>query len=493
MLSRTVARTSVSAGAALLIASLLTAPTAVAQVAAGGDVVIAGPGPTAVDLVSSWDLRSGPQGPQEVRIMTRIIRTALEGVEPPELPEALQPEKVEEGEGETARSLARAYSIVVGELGGFDLSGSLIVGTGERGVTGFYMKGYGYLFNIRWHIGVGDLNVLSLGERGELLVALEEQNKAMQRILADRVARRSREQAGGEDRLKEAQHAAQEAVKEEREKRAAREAALAAWRGEYTDALVETLKEVMATYGSTLNQVQPDEAITFIAEFGREEEESVTLTLLGREIGGPGAQARDRILDAIRISRGGSGAGAALKSQMRIMSEIINAAFEEAYEGEVMPTGAYVMTRRGSSLSLRRDTDYQYIQGYGVIFRRRARRTYIRTRAVADETAAPEPERLFLRYEEQLEESKERQAEHLENLKRKTAEIFATYGASMTELSAEEWLSIHYDVGGATQLLQGGPDYFLVQAKMSDVRTAAGRQDGSDWLLGQLITNERQE
>ena len=78
-------------------------------------------------------------------------------------------------------------------------------------------------------------------------------------------------------------------------------------------------------------------------------------------------------------------------------------------------------------------------------------------------------------------------------LKEKTAEILTTYGSSMTELKPDEWISIHYDVGGGIQLLQGGPDYFLVQARVSDVREAANRsgEAGVQWLLERLVTNEK--
>jgi hypothetical protein len=123
-----------------------------------------------------------------------------------------------------------------------------------------------------------------------------------------------------------------------------------------------------------------------------------------------------------------------------------------------------------------------------VIFRKSARHSLgsLAIGEVITDTGVEPPaaERVILGLQTRLEESKELFAEHLEKLKRKTAEIFATYGASMSELSADEWLTIHYDVGSATQLLQGGPDYFLVQAKMSDVRSAVENPEGALLLYG---------
>jgi hypothetical protein len=503
MLSRTVARASI-ATTTIFIACLAAGPAVTAQSATAGVVtgeyIVAHPDQTAVSAVTVVDgWRSEPQGPQEVRIMNRIIRTALDDVESPELPEALKPE----GSGEEDTGTYPSYAYAFGEYNRVAVDvgiGGSIVHIGEKGVTGFYMKGYGYLFNIRWHVGGSAWSVLNYSDRGDLIVALEEQNTAVQRILAERVARRARteqEQETEESRLKQAQEAAQEALEQEQEKGAVRAEAQKAWRLEYSEKLVDALTNVIATYGSTLHQVQPDEAITFIAEFGSDEQDSVTLTILGRELRGPDAQGADRVRAAIKVSRGGTETSDALKSQINIMSEIIDAAFEadEEVVGEVSAGRGFNLARTYNTWNIRGSADAQYIPGYGVIFRKSARQSLSRLAISEVKADAPESaaEQVFLGLQARLEESVEEYAKHLEDLKRKTAEIFATYGASMSELSADEWLSIHYDVGSATQLLQGGPDYFLVQARMGDVRSASENPEGADWLFSRLITNERQE
>ena len=504
MLSRTVVRASIVT-TAVFIGCLAITPTITAQSGTAGVVtgeyIVAHPdqvGDSAVHVVDAS--RSEPQGPQEVRIMSRIIRTALEDVEPPELPEALKPE--EPGEEET--DVRRAYTYALGQYERAISIGVPYLQTGEKGVTGFYMSGYGYLFNIRWHVGGSAWNILRYGDQGNLVLALQEQNAAVQRILAERVARRDRteqEQQTEETRLRQAQEAAEEAVKQEQEKATEREEALKAWRLEYSEKLVDALRNVIATYGSTLHQVQPDEAVTFIAEFGNEDQDNVTLTIMGAELRGPGAREADRIRAAIRVSRGGIDTSDELKSQIKIMSEIIDAAFEAEEEeagGDAYVARAGTLARAYStSWSIAGTSAGQYIPGYGVIFRKSARHS-LGGLAISEVVPdVPDPpataERVIMGLQTRLEESKELFVEHLEKLKRKTAEIFATYGASMSELSADEWLTIHYDVGSATQLLQGGPDYFLVQAKMSDVQSAVENPEGANWLYERLITNEKQE
>ena len=506
MLKRFPARNLTAAGSALLLAALITVPAALAQsgpprstkpvVVSGGVnyetlggvqgyVVSTQPEGLPYTSLHRYDYAES-QGPQEVRIMTRIIRTALDEVKAPELPEALKEE-----EEETADTGVLAYAYAREAYGisrGIPLrAGRNIRFVGERNVTGFYMKGYGYLFNIRWRIGDNTLSVFNL--YSEVTV----QNTRMQRALADAVrARAARRETTAEERMEEAQYAveaaAAAAAEEEQQKRDARQQAFEGWQMEYQGKLIEALKEVMAGYGSTLHQVQANEAITFITEFGEEEDDNVTLTIMGRELAGPGAEARSRVKNAIRVSRGGEGASETLKTQMRIMSEIIDAAFEEPAEDTGIGFNAFTLRSRGN---------YQYIAGYGVILRKSARELFRSQYLVFDRAAAPpppDPERLVIALEQRMEELPEQYAEQLETLKQKTAEVLTTYGATLTELKAGEWVGIHYDVGGAVQLLQGGPDYFLVQAKMSDIREAAAKGDaGTDWLLARLITNEREE
>jgi len=97
------------------------------------------------------------------------------------------------------------------------------------------------------------------------------------------------------------------------------------------------------------------------------------------------------------------------------------------------------------------------------------------------------------RMEENTEEQLQAYADHLDDLKQKTAGILATYGPTLTEMGDDDWVGVYYNVGSAAGLLEGGITNFLVQAQMADIRQAGGEADGPAWLLGRLVTNEKQD
>jgi hypothetical protein len=218
------------------------------------------------------------------------------------------------------------------------------------------------------------------------------------------------------------------------------------------------------------------------------------------ELGGPAE--KELALRAIRVSRGSAETNPALKSQIRIMAEIIDAAFEYEEEEE----GHFLIIAGGAYFGGAART--QYIPGYGVIFRKNARISPISfigelatlsdppepDEVTAEARVSAEARRFTAVIEGATEESRGKIQEHLENLKKKTAAILATYGTTLTELKDEEWIGINYDVGSAASLLQSGVSNFLVLARMSRVREAA-RQGGNaaDWLLEHLVTNEKSE
>ena len=90
-------------------------------------------------------------------------------------------------------------------------------------------------------------------------------------------------------------------------------------------------------------------------------------------------------------------------------------------------------------------------------------------------------------------EARERYRQHLDTLRRKTVEILATYGPTLTELRDDSWVGIYYDVGSAAALLSGGTDNYLVQARMRDIRQAAAQSDPEGWLAQRLVTNEQED
>ncbi len=194
------------------------------------------------------------------------------------------------------------------------------------------------------------------------------------------------------------------------------------------------------------------------------------------------------------------------------MSEIIDASFEED-TGSSQP---YIIA--GSGYYFGGEAGTQYIPGYGVIFTKNARMNLV---TVLDEAvpipAVPAPDTppaaarsraaerpdytvremyrtlMTLSGEEMTEASREKLLEHFQNLKQKTAEILATYGSTLTELDADEYIGINYEVGSSAGLLQSGVTNYMVLAKMGDVLQALRQSDGVEWLLGRLITNEKIE
>jgi len=446
-----------------------------------------------------WKFEENTDEPPEIRIMSRIIRTALSGVEAPELPEQV----TEKGEatGFAYFTLGEKYRGVFNLVPG--LPGPISVYSGSRKVSGFYMNGYGYLFTIRWPIRSSSLiSSFYRGGSENLVLQLQAQNEILEQLLIERSdrSRRSGVAAGAgradEERKAEEEYEDQEERRREREELARQ---IEEWKTEFENRLIDAMKDVMATYGHTLHRAAPEESITFIFEQSDEDEDNITLTVKRAELGGPAE--KELALRAIRVSRGSAETNPALKSQIRIMAEIIDAAFEYEEEEQhiyVVAGGAYF---GGAART-------QYIPGYGVIFRKNARISPISfIGELATLPEPPEPDevaaearvsararRLTAAIEGATEESREKIQEHLENLKKKTAAILATYGTTLTELKDEEWIGINYEVGSAASLLQSGVSNFLVLARMSRVREAA-RQGGNsaEWLLEHLVTNKKPE
>lgn len=474
----------ISGFAALFIAALSTSP------AAAQELVVAEPAAGEVVLA----LIDSPEEPPEIRIMNRIIKRALAQVEAPEAPESMTSEPGD---------AVSAWSYTIQEMNRRLVTTprppiSISVGTQSSKVTGFYMNGYGYLFTIRWSTGgtygmrlaqtVSGLQVDLL--QSDLVGGLQEQNRQLERLLTQR-NRRERETA---EEAEEARAKAEEEAKKVEELNQEQEEIsrkIEAWREEYADRIVEELKKVLATYGHTLHRAATDESITFILEQGDDDSENITLTVERGQLGGPGNI--DRSLQAIKVSRGSTEANPELKSQIGIMAEIIDAAFDE---DEV---SANVFEGYSRGIYYGGEARIQYLPGYGVIFRKNARFSALnivrRERVVPDE----EPARAERLYTEAVgldvlsEESREKIALHLKELRKKTAEIMAIYGSTMTELNDSEWIGINYDIGSTAEFLQSGTNNYLVLARMSDIREAARQSDGAEWLLSRLVTNEKTE
>lgn len=441
-----------------------------------------------------------PQEPPEIRIMNRIIKTALEDLEPPELPGELTDEEMLEGRlGEVERAYVTARNYRGATT--FDFSVPLISGiyTGSRKVSGFYMAGYGYLFTIRWPIRSSSLlSSFYVGGQNELVMQLQAQNEALEQLLVRRSERIDRQRARADEPPVEAEEETQterEAQQREAEIEALK-VALEEWRSDFETIIVDALKNVIATYGHTLHQAATDESITFIFEQSDQDEDNITLSVNRGNLGGPADT--DRAMSAIKVMRGSAEMNPALKSQIKIMAEIIDAAFEESWE-----EGEYHVYDI-SDAYFGGEARTQYIPGYGVIFRKNAR--FSAVNLVRGLVAPPEPpaasgrartdtrrESISIALEAATEESRGKIEEHLDNLRRKTAEILATYGNTLTRLGADEWVGINYEVGSAAGLLQSGVSNFLVLARMSDVREAFRQGDAADWLYERLVTNEKPE
>ncbi|MFO7769215.1 MAG: hypothetical protein R6W82_09730 [bacterium] len=416
-----------------------------------------------------------PQVPTDIRIMQRIIRTALEEVEAPELPEILKGEEGGSLLTVTGERKRRQYDVFLSHA----RTGALSI----RDISGFYMAGYGYLFTIdvgspgsRWLFGIEE-GLFHIYETAERLAAVV----------------RSREQA---ERTAEEQEQAEEEAQRQEERRQA----LEAWRDEYRERAIEALQEVLATYGSTLKRAADEEQITFIVDLDSgEQEENVSLTVRKGEIGPP--DHLQRTLGAIRVGHASAGSEK-LQQQIRIMGEIIDTALEPE------ETEAAAITFSATSW-FGGEADPVYIEGYGVIFRKNAMMRQLSLESAAappppppapgdttlrvevEERAKQAAEKYRARGVRQREESQENYRKHLDELKRRTAGLLVDYGPTLTGLDPGEWVGIHYNVGSAGSVLAGGVKDFLVQARMRDIREAAGRgEGGAEWLLGRLVTNE---
>lgn len=444
-----------------------------------------------------WAMAEDQNQPPEIRIMSRIIQTALAGVEAPELPEELTEES--EIRGLTYVTTSRRGS------GVYNISPPTTLGysTTRGKVSGFYMTGYGYLFTINWPIRTS--NLLSTFYRGEgenLVVQLQAQNKALEQLMiqrADRTRSRADAVAGAavaEQTKEEVAAEREEAVKKAHEL----SDQIEEWRSELEDRLVESLMDVMATYGHTLHQAAPGESITFIFEQSNNDEDNISLSIEQSELAGPSE--KDRALNAIKVSRGSESSNPVLKEQVTIMAEIIDAAFEVEEEG-LFPI--YIST---GGTYFGGEARTQHIPGYGVIFRKNARINPFLMVSEAPDAPAPVADterrveerirattrRMVTLIEEQHVESAEKMTRHLDMLKSKFAEIMTTYGTTLTELDDSEWIGINFEVGSAASLLQSGVSEYLVLVQMHRIREAAGHgTDAADWLKDHIVTNERQE
>jgi hypothetical protein len=419
------------------------------------------------------------QVPQDIRIMQRIVQTALGEVAAPELPDVLQPDA------------DAPDAPAVGYIGSGDSSnatvwtlstrGNRVYSVGSRDTTGFYMPGYGYLFTVKWQVGRGGSNfVLSTDVARARVVELN--------ALAEEARRSAAARQGAEAR---AADEAERTLQQEREQVEAREAAWNEWSAQYRSLLAEALREVVAQYGSTLQRATPDEAITFMADFGGGEEETVTVSARRGELEGASREAN---LAAVRMSMGESGVSATLRTELKIREEIIDSSLQhDPGTNEVwIAFGAENRYFGGSS-------SYQYVPGYGVIFRKSARLN-MATQVIRDVNVAARQREggvvvapLRTRIEESTEEQRAAYAAHLEDLEQQTAEILAIYGPTLTQLGESDWVGVFYNVGSAAGLLEGGISNFLVQARMSDIRQAGNQADPATWLRDRLVTNERQD
>lgn len=408
----------------------------------------------------------GRQLPQDIRIMQRIVSTALGEVEPPESPAALRdPTDVEP---EAARA-PRAF--------GFAFSFEETVGTGYvggRSISGFYMPGYGYLFTVQWRIG---------GRFGD-----EHALEARAAELAALARRAGAASASSEEAESRAANEARSTLEAERELIEERRQAWQTWAAEYRSRLAEELAGVLAQYGSTLDRAQPDESITFIADFGGGDAETATATARRGDLSGVG---REENLDAVRLARGEAEITEQMRTELKIMSAIVDSSLQDAVEHEA------AVVYSGRAWRFDGGDSFQYVPGYGVLFRKPARLN-LATRVVQSVSpsrsgSTVSVESLRDRIDQSTEEQRESYAEHLEALKRSSAEILATYGPTLTRLDSNEWVGIYYDVGSGAGLLEGGISNFLVQARMESIRTAASQTDPAAWLMQHLVTNEKQD
>ncbi len=443
----------------------------------------------------------GPQESPEIRIMNRILSTTLSAVEAPDVPEELV-----DTEGANTFS---AYFLREGRVLERDVPVNYFryPGSGPSSVSGFYMNGYGYLFTIRWSLRSGGIGLVSDG--GNLVLQLQEQNRQLEDLIARR--QDSRAAAGRSGRTEtvpdeETEQRVEATLQERRQRSEHLSELFAQWRREYENRILDALVTALATYGHTLHQAADDEVITILFEQGDDEEHNLTLTVERDRLGGPGEIERAR--QAVQVSRGTNDMSEALRTQVQIMNEIIAESFRgftsrregEAAEAYDMLAQTYVIGGGSSWSVYGGGSRARYLPGYGVIFNRSARMSSVvmmETDVAVPEPDLPTSERRTARplrtVLDDPEASRARLEEHLEALMHKTAEILATYGTTLTELDDDEWVGINYDVGSGAALLQSGVSRFLVQARISDVRQAAGQADAPEWLYNRLVTNKKPE
>jgi len=420
---------------------------------------------------------NGPEGaqvPQDIRIMQRIVQTALGEVEAPALPDGLA---TETDTSASPRLYTRDGGVSDTTVWVLPRGRSRVYNIGGRDVSGFYMQGYGYLFTVKWQVGAGGNSFLPARAALARTAELNELVGAARRAAATEDTVEAR--AAGE---------AEAALEQERARVEERQADLEAWSAQYRDVLAEALRDVVALYGSTLKRAAPDEAITFIADFGGGESETVTVSTFRGDLVGA---SRDENLAAVRMAKGETGVSDTLRTELKILAEIIESSLQGDRGGDVWTEYASLTRYVGNA------SPYQYVPGYGALFRKSARLN-IATRVVQRVSPSRrEPGVEVLPLREQIDESTEAQqeyyAQHLAELKQTTAEVLATYGPTLTEMGNDEWVGVFYDVGSAAGLLEGGITNYLVQARMGDVRQAGNEADGAAWLLDRLVTNAKQD
>jgi hypothetical protein len=421
----------------------------------------------------------GTQVPQEIRIMQRIVSTALGEVAAPELPDALKQDAESSGS-----SRAYAYSVGGSNATLLTLAGAAnrVYSIGSRDVTGFYMQGYGYLFTVQWRVA----------PRG---TPFQASAAAVERAAVERMAELNalasearRAAAAGEASAARAAGEAERALEQERERLEERQSAWDLWSAQYRDVLAEALRDVVGLYGSTLKRATPEESITFIADFGGGEDETVTVSARRGQLTGA---SRDENLAAVQLAKGETGVSGTLRTELKIMAEIIDSSLQVERTDDAWIAYSDQVRRYGG------DSSYQYVPGYGVLFHKAARLNLATQviRQVAPSRVAPgiAAQSLRQRIDESTEEQRQAYTEHLADLKQKTAEILATYGPTLTEMNDDAWVGVYYNVGPAAGLLEGGITNFLVQARMEDIRQAGREADGAAWMLDRLVTNEKQD
>lgn len=425
---------------------------------------------------SVWTAGSeASQLPQDIRIMQRIVTTALGEVTAPELPEVLRESADAQGSDSNSRSNFSGPDTVIYALA---RGRNRVFSIGGRDVTGFYMQGYGYLFTVKWQVapqGVPFAREVAV----ERLYALNE--------LADDARRAAA--AADEAAARAAGEAAERTLQQERERLETRQVAWEEWSAQYRDVLAEALRGVVAQYGSTLNRATPEESITFIADFGGGEAETVTVS--ARRGALTGASREDNIA-AVQMAMGESGISPTQRTELKIMAEIIDSSLQVTGGDDVVVAFGGDRVRYFGG-----DSSFQYVPGYGVLFRKSARLNLATQMVQRLNAERLEPgvtvHPLRQRIDETTEEQREVYAAHLTDLKQKTAEIMATYGPTLTGMGDDEWVGIYFNVGSAAGLLEGGISNFLVQARMADIRGAGNQSDGATWLLNRLVTNESQD